>query len=291
MPQSTVLNSSANTPESKVAELSLLLSNDAYKDKCALLVEGPDDRVFYNYYIDEASVVIDVQVGCGLIPDVLSLISSINQYKDRVIGIKDADFDHIKRVTYGLDTLFVTDTHDWETMTMTKECEEKVSLEVIERRMNDVFGKVMSDISNYSYLKFYNDVEICGKGLEGISFRGFSISKVYDGVNECSIDTCLMEVNKHANNSRLSHFPSKETFETFIKDNSPVDLYQLSCGHDVIHSLVCKFAKELKKQPTTGYSTIGKLFRSSYSVYHFKDTFLYKNVLVWSERNNKKIWR
>lgn len=290
MSKSTVLDSTANTPASKVAELSLLLSNDANKDKCVLLVEGPDDRKFYSFYTDDKHVVLDVQEGCGLIPSILSLLATGSPYKDRIIGIKDADFDHIKGVVNSLDTLFVTDTHDWETMTMTEDCEAKVSIEVIDEKYDHVFDIVMSDISNYSYLKLFNDVEICGKGLDGIRFKGFPISRIYDGLNPCSIESCLQEVKNYGNNVSLNHFPQPIDITAFKQKYSQVELIQITCGHDIIHSLVCKFASILRKQPKDGYTTIEKLFRISYSKQYFEQTSLFQKIKMWSEANNRIIW-
>ena len=54
MPKSTVTAGVANNPEVKVAELQMLLSNEANKNKCIILVEGVDDRKFYTQFAEES---------------------------------------------------------------------------------------------------------------------------------------------------------------------------------------------------------------------------------------------
>ena len=282
MHSSTVIDDATNNPRMKIAELQMMLSNDANKDKCLLLVEGADDRKFYSQFVDDKHIVISVLDGCFYMPQILSSANEKPTLSNRVLGIKDSDFDFCIEKDYGIDNLFTTDTHDWETMVMSEECENHVAIEALGRKEGGLFAKVMSDLTDYSYVKFFNEVEVCGKNLDGIRFRGFSISRVYDGYNPCCIGQCLSELKKYGNNSSLAHFPSLEAVEQFKQDHLNLNLSHLTCGHDVIHGIVCRLTFLKGSSPEIGAADIGSLFRASCTMDFFKQTNLYKEVLNWS---------
>ena len=290
MTENTVTAGVANTPGSKVAEMRMMLSTDANKGKRIALVEGADDRKFYKRFVSDNHIVINVLEGCFYMPDILTMSNQTTTLKDRVIGIKDADFDHITGKQYGLDNLFTTDTHDWETMVMNSECEKNVAIEALDRKEDCLFEQVMEDLTDFSYLKLYNTVEVCGKGLDGILFNGFTLSKIYDGSAPCSIDDALNAVKSHGNNARLAHFPKEEDIAQIKQSFQELDYRQLTCGHDVIHGVVCRLTHLRGCSPTIGYSDIEMLFRTSCTNDFFKTTNLYRQVEAWSQAHNTVVW-
>ena len=209
MAVSTIIDSIAQIPRSKISELQMMLSTDANYGKSVILVEGSDDRKFYTRFVSCKHAVLAVMDGCYRMSQILSMVKEVSELKNMVIGIKDADFDHITCKKYQLDNLFMTDTHDWETMVLTTGCEDNVAIEALGRREPGLFDKVMANLTNYSYIKLYNDVEVLGKDLDGINFKGFSISNVYDGENPCQIDDSLLKVKNHGGNTTKTHFPSE----------------------------------------------------------------------------------
>lgn len=290
MTGNTVTAGVANNPGSKVAEMRMMLSTDANKGKRIVLVEGGDDRKFYKRFVSDSHIVINVLEGCFYMPDILTMSNQSTTLKDRVIGIKDADFDHIIGEQYGLDNLFTTDTHDWETMVMTSECEKNVAIEALDRKEDCLFEQVMEDLTNYSYIKLYNTVEVCGKGLDGILFKGFTLSNIYDGSTPCTIDVALNAVKSHGNNARLAHFPKEEDIAQIKQSFQKLDYKQLTCGHDVIHGVVYRLTHLRGCSPTIGYSDIEMLFRTSCTNDFFKTTNLYRQVEAWSRMHNTVVW-
>ena len=290
MAENTVTAGVANIPGSKVAEMRMILSTDANKGKRMVLVEGADDRKFYTRFVSDRHIVINVLEGCFYMPDILTLSSHSTALKDRVIGIKDADFDHITGKQHRLDNMFTTDTHDWETMVMTNECENNVAIEALDRTEKGLFEQVMKDLTDYSYIKLYNTVEVCGKGLDGILFKGFSLSNIYDGSSPCRIDVTLNAVKGHGNNARLTHFPKEEDIAQIKHTFQGLDYRQLTCGHDIIHGVVCRLSHLRGCSSTIGYSDIEMLFRSSCTKDFFRMTNLYRQVESWSQAHNAVVW-
>lgn len=290
MTGNTVTAGVANIPGSKVAEMQMMLSTDANKEKRIVLVEGADDRKFYKRFVSDSHVVINVLEGCFYMLDIIALSNRYSALKDKIIGIKDADFDHITGKQYGLDNLFTTDSHDWETMVMTNDCESNVAIEALERREDGLFEQVMKDLTDYSYLKLYNAVEVCGKGLDGILFKGFTLANIYDGSSPCRIDVSLNAVKAHGNNARLAHFPHEEDIDSLKHTFTGLDYRQLTCGHDVIHGVVCRLTHLRGSSPTIGYSDIEMLFRTSCTKDFFSTTNLYQQVEAWAQTHNTVVW-
>lgn len=290
MGKSTVTASIAKTPSSKVAEIKMMLSTEANKDKKIMLVEGTDDRKFYGVFIDDASIEINVLDSCYYMSDILTLSNADTTLKDKVIGIKDADFDHITGKKYTISNLFLTDTHDWETMAMTKACECRVSMEGIERKEKDLFLQVMQHLENYSYVKLFNEIEVLSKGKDGIRFKGLTLSKIYDGEHPCELKNSLDAIKKHGNNICLAHFPTELEVERFKHKYATVDLCQLTCGHDLIHGLVCRLTKIGGRSPKIGYDDIELIFRINCSFENFKMTKLFKRVESWAESHKTTVW-
>lgn len=290
MSGSTVTAVVEKLPASKVKEISMMLSTDENKEKNMVLVEGPDDKTFYAYYVSENDVVFNVLKGCYYMPTILALVNKDTSLRDRVIGIKDADFDRVTGKTYSQPNLFLTDTHDWETMTLTEESEHNVAIEALNRSEKGLFGKVMNDLVNFSYLRLYNQVEICEKGKEGISFEDFSVSRVYDGETACQIDVCLREVSKHNNNSRHAHYP-KEADINNIKTAIPLpDLLQFSCGHDVVNGAVQRLIHLKGTSTPVGEKELSRILRTSFRKERFEQTQLYKAVASWAEIHKTVVW-
>ena len=290
MTGSTVTASISSIPASKASEIKMMLSTDANKNKCVILVEGVDDRKFYGRFISDDTIEINVLNSCYHMPEILRLTNADAAIQDRVIGIKDADFDHITGKNHALDNLFVTDTHDWETMVMTETCESCVAMECLDKKEQGLFDQVLHHLVNYSFTKLYNEVEVVDKGKDGISFRGLKLSDFYDGENECDLKESLNTVKAHSNNARLVHFPSEVDISSFMTRYPNVNLYQLTCGHDVIDGIVCWCTKIKGRRPEAGKRDIARIFRTSYTIEVFRTTSLYQTIDAWGNSHGRKVW-
>lgn len=290
MCRSTVTAAVEKQPESKVKEMSLMLSNDKNKGKTIVLVEGPDDETFYARYVSEENVVFSVLKGCCHMPGILELVNKDAVLNDRVIGIKDADFDRITGKKHSLPNLFLTDTHDWETMTLTEESEHNIAIEALNRSEKGLFKKVMNDLVTFSYLKLYNQVEICEKSLQGINFRDFSIKKVYNGDTVCTVEDCLREVSKHNNNSRHTHFPKEADLDRIKASYPSPDLFQLTCGHDLVSGVVQRLIFRKNRSTGVGEKEVSRILRISFKKEMFEQTRLYLAVKNWAEGHHTIVW-
>ena len=84
------------------------------QDKIWILVEGEDDCKIYSKFFQEKKCKIE-QVHGG-VAQLETAIEQLQKYKDRVIGIRDADFCNITNNYNAFANLFYTDYHDIEMM-------------------------------------------------------------------------------------------------------------------------------------------------------------------------------
>ena len=267
-----------------------MLSSEENKGKNVMLVEGPDDKTFYAHYVSEEHIVFSVLKGCYYMAQILTLVNKDASLCDRVIGIKDADFDRMRGKTYHLPNMFLTDTHDWETMTLTEESEQNIAIEALNRSEKGLFKKVMNDLVIFSYLRFYNQVEICEQNLQGISFEDFSMQKIYDGDTACTTEDCLREVRKHNNNSRHAHFPECADLDRIMAAYPSPDLLQFTCGHDLVSGVVQRLICCKGCSTDVGEKEVSRILRTSFRKELFGQTQLYKSVAAWAESHRTVVW-
>lgn len=276
--------------KSKVKELSMLLNNNVNKEKCALIVEGPDDKKFYPIFTNYTSVVVYSAGGCPYLLEILNIICNNQELRGKILAIKDADFDNLEKRTYKYDNLFMTDVHDWETMTMTDDSEKKIAIEFLDKESNGLFLQVMSDLSNYSYIRYYNDCAVRERNANGILFEGLNIESFYDG--SCSVDLlkALDILKLHGNNNKLDDFPNVSTIEDFKCKHPVSDLKQLSRGHDVVDALGYHINSLAGKKINVSRDIISKILRAGFSKQDFVATKLYKDINQWSESHGYRVW-
>ncbi len=276
--------------KSKVKELSMLLNNDINKKKCALIVEGPDDKKFYSIFTNSTSVVVYPAGGCPYLLEILNIIDNNQELRTKVLAIKDADFDYLEERTYDYDNLFMTDEHDWETMTMTDDSEKKIAIEFLDKESNGLFVQVMSDLSNYSYIRYYNDCAVRERNENGILFEGLKIKSFYDG--SCAVDLrkVLDILKSHGNNDKLDVFPNVSTIKAFKYKHQVSNLRQLSRGHDVVDALGYHINSLAGKKINVNRDIISKMLRAGFSNHDFVATKLYKDIYQWSESHGYRIW-
>lgn len=163
-----------------VARIRLNIQHPNHKE-VIIVVEGEDDEKALKKFFNMKAVEFTCATSCSIVKDVMIIVSTDKQLKDCVIGIKDADFDHIKKISHEISNLMVTDTHDIETMMLTPRVCRRICLETINREYQNLSSQAMSSLKNLSYLRYYNDKMILNGGnpdKKGINFRGVIIADV-----------------------------------------------------------------------------------------------------------------
>ena len=271
-----------------VAGIRLNIQHPNHKE-VIIVVEGEDDEKALKKFFNMKAVEFTCATSCSIVKDVMIIVSTDKQLKDCVIGIKDADFDHIKKVSHEISNLMVTDTHDIETMMLTPRVCRRICLETINREYQNLSSQAMSSLKNLSYLRYYNDKMILNGGnpdKKGINFRGVIIADVAS----VSVRDVLQHVKAKGNSNKTS-FPDLNAMNLFINQN-PIDnkdLVLFTNGHDLVHAI--QYILHSQNQVARAYSdkNIATMIRMSYSKEEFEKTNLYKDIDNWNN-NGFNLW-
>ena len=271
-----------------VARIRLNIQHPNHKE-VIIVVEGEDDEKALKKFFNMLAVEFTCATSCSIVKDAMIIVSTDKQLKDCVIGIKDADFDHIKKISHNISNLMVTDTHDIETMMLTPRVCRRICLETINREYQNLSSQAMSSLKNLSYLRYYNDKMILNGGnpdKKGINFRGVIIADVAS----VSVRDVLQHVKAKGNSNKTS-FPDLNAMNLFINQN-PInnkDLALFTNGHDLVHAI--QYILHSQNQAARAYSdkNIATMIRMSYCKNEFRNTKLYQDIDNWNN-NRFNLW-
>lgn len=285
--------------EELIQDLIFDLNNPINKNKIFVLVEGSDDFSVFKKFFNE-NVTIWTAGSCFYVKNILL---SVTDYKLRLIGIKDSDFDRIKGEELSMTNLFLTDAHDLELMMIDDELISSIVNEETKVFKHHVINEIFTHMDNLSYLRYYNDCHTFyitdqdSSRKTGIKFDGAHIDKFYNGENSIVLDSLLNYIQQFGGNHRIQNFPSKETIEAFKNTYPILNQYNFHNGHDFINCLRI-YINALKKalsvdgesKKDIGSDIIAKEIRVSYTFEKFKTTQLFQHIKNWADMNHLAIW-
>lgn len=274
----------SRSKEQQLEKIRLMLLNPVNKERVILIVEGDDDKKIFDAFVDKSHTTIVPIGGCL---HMIYVLKSINdQYMNRVLAVKDADFDHLGGAEYSdLPNLFITDCHDIEMTIISESFERKLISEYLEGNNEKLIEKAIWDIKNLSLVKWYNY-----QNQMGIDFSNTKpTAPFYDGNCSLTIERCIEQLKKIAGNIRKVSFDS-EQIESFEADNQNIDLYQLSNGHDVCDALATIIRGYNSKNGNINGNKISVFLRMCCDNKVFTKTSLYKNISKWGDAIGFSIW-
>lgn len=266
------------TEESKISEYRLLFNSPLLEKKVLVIVEGLTDKV-YKFFFDDEKVLVRPNNSCD---GLLKLIDELNKnYKNRFIVIKDADFDHLNSITYEqYENLFLTDSHDVETMMLSvSNVERKLLVEFLPSGESNFISECMKHLEPLSYLKWFNITNQLN-----LIVRGIKIGTVYCGDKHVSLENCKDELYKiPANQERCPCV--LDDLKEFIKNNKTDDEWNLVNGHDLCTGLNVY----IKKHGGSG-GDISMYIRAAYTFEDFKKSKLYQDLRNWESIHGREIF-
>jgi hypothetical protein len=278
----------ANDSPNIVADIRLTIQHPDHKE-VIIVVEGEDDEKALKQFFNIQVVEFFLAENCLKVKNSMRIVSKDEQLKDCVIGIKDADFDHINQIKHNIANLMVTDTHDMETLMLTSKVYRKICLYTTNKEYPELSTEAMKALKNFSYLRYYNDKMILNRkdsDKEGIKFKGI---KIADVASHCVQDV-LQHVKDNGNLKKTS-YPDLDTINLFISQN-PIDDEDLTLftnGHDLVYAI--RDILHSKDEAAKAYSdkNIATMIRMSYSKEEFEKTNLYKSIDNWNN-NRFNLW-
>lgn len=261
----------------------LLFRNPLNKGKVILLVEGFDDVNVFEKFFNPQLVQLHFVCNCNEIIRVLNQIEQ--RYQNRLLAIKDADFDRLKGITYTHTNLFLTDYHDAEMLMLSGYGTMLLAMRYNVNTMQiPSFKQLMQDIESISYLKIYNSIHDLR-----INFDKPEIASFYTG--KSPLDYSSYTINLFGKLANLGKIVAESTIVNFACSLSydDKDLLQLTNGHDmfdVVYKIIrLNYRQNLRKKD------VAREMRRIYTWNRFKKTVLYNSLDKWfTSHNYENVW-
>ena len=280
----------------------LSLQHPSNKDKIFCFVEGVSDIKFYGSIINNSLIEIESSktgdINVNGKKDIINLMEKINNeeifshYKNRIIAICDADFDHIENLIsdYQSKNIFMTDYHDIEIMMLSnKNCWESFLYEfMIPAHIKSIGFNMLKNcidvakiIGSLRYINSKNDLNLNFKKLNYSQF--IQVNENYEPSINLEL---LIEI-------LLSRSPSVTDKDPQILINlyydlihKNPDLYKeyilhICCGHDITNVIFVIYRHDnyrISLEKNINSSVIESALRLSYNKDYFKQTKLFSSL-------------
>ena len=210
---------------------------------------------------------------------------------DGVVAIVDADFWHLDGLNPTSPNLFITDTHDLETMLL-----ESPSLE----KLLDEFGseeKITSFTANnkievrqallaaarpIGYLRWVSQRNDLSLKFEGIVFSRF----IDDATLHINISDLIRVVKNKSNRHDLDGNDLQDKIDKLTDPNH--NSWDICCGHDLVWILSIGLSKVFgsKNSNEVKPEVLEKFLRAGYESAYFLSTQLYQSLRMWETSNS-----
>lgn len=249
-----------------------------------LIVEGETDRRFFGKFVDHEACRIEIGDGKKNVEDAIMILNAA--HVRGIVGVVDADFMWLEGRTYEIPNLFVTDTHDIETLMLRSSALNNVLAEYADRvKLTEFEQKVghIRDVLTHSslWLGFLRWISLNNRwhyDFRAIEFKLFvdratltiDIQKLVDEVIERS--SSLQVFNKDLLVEKLG-----------LMMMDVHDPWQVCCGHDMVTLLHIGLSEIFGGYNARGL-TIGALngaLRMCFGHKLFSETAIYRSLRDW----------
>jgi hypothetical protein len=250
-----------------------IFSTKRGRKKVFILIEGLDDRKIYPKFFDATKVIF---VYTGGKKNLLGALEKSMQITKRVIGICDADFNHLENKSPSIENLFFTDYHDIE---MTVLSFDDVLINVLteyelQNDMRDIRKKALDIARFIGYIRWFNETN--RMNLDFDKFRPNTFVVLGDGNFYLNKDGYLLAINKRSKDKPRD--VTHDDINNFEKSHHTDDIFNLCNGHDVT-SIIALMIRKIEK--TISDDTFCAGLRQSFNSHHFHKTRLYANISKW----------
>ena len=268
------MNSIQNSldPSSITTNVLLTLNSPTTQNKTLVLVEGIDDiRIYSSFFREDTTTLLDIN-GCLQVENII--LNCNPKFESKYIILKDADFDHLNNRSYQHSNLFLTDTHDLETMMINNESIKHLCCEYLHPENSNLLENIFSEIEPLSYIRWYNEI----KNIK-LNFKVFNIASIYDGNQIIDINECInILYSKQVNSSKDTI--TQHDIQQFANLHNEVDPFLLSNGHDICECIWIKLKQH--KHANITKKDVPRCLRMAYSKAYFEQTSMFAQISSWA---------
>jgi hypothetical protein len=276
---SNSLRASLN-PRDAIDQIRLSLNSDIGKDLIYILVEGKDDYKNYAKLFDQKKTNIEYVHGKGNVSTALNELDIITK---QIIGICDADFNHLQNITPHIHNLFLTDFHDIE-MTMLSingVLNDALTEYGLQNNTSTILQRAFEETKIIGYIRWLNQVELIKLDFDGLGLGRFVVPHNINA--HLDIDAYLCALNKRSNSKTKTLTLADITL--FIQMHNKTDLFNLCNGHDVTALIALIIGNGASSK------NFCSVLRATFNIHYFNKTKLYADIQKWQKENGYIILR
>lgn len=254
--------------DAKVADVKALFDTHVNDGKVIVVVEGADDVDVFGKVMDAGSVCFYPDCNCDKHVVILSALNG--RYENRLLAIKDADFDRLDGMSYPYVNLLLTDTHDMEGM-IVADCLPRLQGDDAVRCQGITLVPIYSELEDISYLKWFNHAtrsRLCFKGvIPDMVFTDYFNAVVAN--TDADVTVTIADV-------------------VFFKSQHPGAPEKDLCnGHDIFERVYVRAkAANVANFPKKPFF---RRLRAAYPKEKFKNTSLFRAIRAWEVANSQAI--
>ncbi len=256
-----------------ISDLRLSLSDDIYREKIHLVVEGEDDIKFLKTFVNkEKTVLYESYDGKNGVSEIVKNYFGTNKY---VIGIRDKDYLENEES----QKIFFYDNCCLEMMIVENEESFRIVYNEFykgELSPSELLLKILNE------LKFLSIIRMCNERFQwAINIRALSINKVFKEDELCILsDNVISELNRiNCNNIDDDKFQILDNYNNEIQ--SFYRLLEITHGHDfsTLFSAICNTYTNKHINP----KTVELALRCTYRNSDFSKTRLHNTLTMYQE--------
>ena len=264
------------TKDNIISDIKLTLSADFKKEKTFIIVEGQDDTKFFRSKISANTEIKESFSGKVGVDEI---VDSLND--DRVIGIKDRDFDKLSdsnRIFY----------YDFSCM--------EIMLIFNDDTFKSLTGEFYTGTERFDVLRYYIARElliltcirkVCAEAGVGINFKGLSL-------DNCDKKARLHKPSIFAELKKINNI--NKFWQSLLIINRAIGLYrqmkldnmfvEMTQGHDFLKYFCIVCNRTLQRH--CNVDIVSSALRCAFQDKDFIITRLYSDVKIYESNNNLK---
>ena len=250
-----------------------------------LIAEGPVDSRFFERFTDSNSCRITPAFGKDNAVGAIQILDRLGI--DGVLAIVDSDFWKLEQTPSPSSNVFLTDTHDIETMILSSRALEQILAEFGDQTKINAFPPIRECLLNCAVpIGALRWISSPYKDRLNLKFDGLVFGNFIDRKNlTINLDILISEIKVNSNNTGLNDAIIKKNLASILTTGH--DRWQLCCGHDLVEILFIGLAGNLSNQKFRGVSiqAFNAILRLTYDYAHFRTTQLYQSITAWQGVN------
>ncbi len=263
---------------SSIANVVMMLSSQ--HDGSSLLVEGSSDAKLYERFVACDQCRIIISWNRQVLEKALEILEK-RGFKN-ALGVADADFDNLMPPPGRNKNLFLTDTHDLETMILSSPALEKILKEFGSKK------KLVCCDARDDLLRCGIEIGalrwISVKDKLSLKFEGLNLTKFIDRTTlALNFKVLIKTIKNNSSKHGLSEATvAKKRGELDLTKCSPWDI---CCGHDLVEILAFGFRRKFGTR-NISCDYLEATLRVGYELAYFKTSLLYKSIKTWEKTNS-----